>query len=94
MQQEIQIDGKLYQVEQVHSGQYHPYGDTHRVFNILCEDSTEDEIYDLMRVFFNYNVPLKKDWNQRDVVSYFNGCCEITKIEGGWKYDKIEPYTD
>ena len=92
--QEIQIDGRTFKVECVHCGQHHPYGDTHREYNILCEDSTEDEIQELMRVFFNYNVPLKKDWNHHDCMSYFNGYCEITKIDGGFKYDKVEPYDD
>lgn len=93
--EEIQIEDKTLTIECVHTGQYHPYGDTHRVFNIYTKEDVETStILDAMQTLCGYDVPLKKDWNSHDCMSYFRGYCEITKTDFGYKYDKVEPYDD
>lgn len=83
------------EIECVHSGQYHPYGDTHRVFAINTRlQLTDAQILYIMNDKYGYDVPLKKDWNSHDCMSYFRGYCEITKTDFGYKYDKVEPYDD
>lgn len=88
------MNGNIYEVECVHSGQYRPYGDTFRVFNITTNDKDSASILEVMRSLYGYDVPLKKDWNPCDIDCYFNGYCEIEAIDGGFKYTKCEPYTD
>lgn len=92
--EEIQLNGKTYIVECIHGGQYHPYGDTFRVFNIKCDDDDPNNILKIMKIHYGYEVPLKKDWNQHNIFSYFEGYCEVVKTDDGFKYTKCEPYTD
>ena len=91
---EIQMNGFTYRIEWTHSGQYHPYGDTFRVAEIMTTDTNPESILSIMKTLYGYDVPLKKDWNPKDIGDYFAGYCEVDKIAGGWKYTKCEPYTD
>lgn len=94
MKKEFQMNGNTYEVECIHSGQYHPYGDTFRVFEIITSNKDPMSILNVMKEMFGYDVPLKKDWNSHDCYCYFKGYCEISTINGGFKYTKCEPYTD
>jgi len=94
MSKEIQLNGYTYDIECVHSGQYHPYGDTFRVYNIKTNDENKESILDVVKIALGYDVPQKKDWNCGDIDDYFNGYCEVEEIDGGFKYTKCEPYTD
>ena len=94
MKDEFQMNGNVYEVECVHSGQYRPYGDTFRVFNITTKDKDSESVLEVMKSLYGYDVPLKKDWNPGSIDCYFNGYCEIEAIDGGFKYTKCEPYTD
>lgn len=93
---EIQMNGFVYQVEWTHSGQYRPYGDTFRVAEIKTEDTNPQSILELMKTFFKYDVPLKKDWDnkRKTMEEYFAGYCTVEVIPGGFKYTKCEPWTD
>jgi hypothetical protein len=90
---EYQMNGFTFQVRWTHVGQYRPYGDTFRVAEVITDASVED-VLELMKVFFNYNVPLKENWNPNDMGDYFAGYCTVEPITGGYKYTKCEPYTD
>jgi hypothetical protein len=90
---EYQMNGFTFQVEWTHVGQYRPYGDTFRVAEVITDASAED-VLELIKVFFNYNVPLKENWNPNDMGDYFAGYCTVEPITGGYKYTKCEPYTD
>ena len=94
--QEIQMNGFVYEVTWIHSGQYHAYGDTYHVAEIKTADTNPDSILEIMRVFYRENVPLKKDWDnkRKTMEEYFAGYCEVTPIDGGFKYTKCEPYDD
>ena len=93
-EEELQLNGYTYKIQCIHTGQYHPYGDTFRVFNIITDDKDESHILEVMKVTNGYDVPEKKDWNPHQIDSYFRGYCEIEKTDYGWKYTKCEPYTD
>ena len=88
------MNGFTYNVRWIHSGQYHPYGDTFRVAEVITSDKNSDSILVLMQTFMGYDVPLKKDWKPQNPRDYFAGYCEVESIEGGFKYTKCEPYTD
>jgi len=91
---EYQSDGHIYQVECVHNGQYHPYGDTFRVFEVYTDDTDPSNILHVMGVLYGYNVPLLGVFAPKSLGEYFQGYCEIEPIDGGFKYTKCEPYTD
>ena len=91
---EIQMNGFVYEVTWTHVGQYRPYGDFFRVAEIRTKDTNPNSILEIMKTFYGYNVPLKKDWNSDDWDSYFRGWCEVESIPGGFKYTKCEPYDD
>ena len=94
--QEIQMNGFVYEVTWIHSGQYHAYGDTYRVAKIKTKDTNPNSILEIMKIFYRENVPLKKDWdNKRKTMSeYFAGWCTVEAIPEGFKYVKCEPYDD
>lgn len=93
---EIQMNGFVYEVTWVHSGQYHAYGDTYRVATIKTKDTNPNSILEIMKTFYRYNVPLKKDWDSKSktMSEYFAGYCTVESIPGGFKYTKCEPYDD
>ena len=92
--QQIQILGCIYEVEVIHVGQYHPYGDFFRVFNIYTNDTNWENILQVMHILYDYEVPLKKNWDCHNIASYFEGYCEIKPIDEGFQYIKCEPYDD
>lgn len=94
MTQEIQMNGFVYHVIWTHVGQYRRYGDFFRVAIINTNDTNPDSILKIMKLFYDYNVPLKENWNHNDIYEYFKGWCSIESVPGGFKYTKCEPYTD
>ena len=91
---EYQFNGFTFTIDIIHVGQYHPYGDFFRVFDIHTECQDPDIILQVVKDNLRYDVPLKKDWNPHDPDCYFTGYCEVTKIDDGFRYTKCEPYDD
>ena len=77
----------------LHTGQYHPYGDTFRVFKIETTKSAK-EVVQYMKDTYGFDVPNEKDWDVTDPDSYFRGYYTLGKIDGGFIYTKVEPYDD
>ena len=94
---ETQHKGFTFYAEVIHSGQYHPYGDTFRVYKITTTCTDKDIVVDFVKIFLvpdDKDVPEKSNGNYNGPAEYFRGYYTIEKIEGGFKYTKCEPYTD
>ena len=95
---EIQHEGYTFFATVKHSGQYHPYGDTFRVYTIKTNCPNKDIVVDMVKTFLapnDKNVPVKEEWQQlTGPDNYFRGYYTIFKIDGGYEYTKCEPYTD
>lgn len=94
---ETQYKGFTFYATVEHSGQYHPYGDTFRVYKITTNCTDKDIVVDFVKTFLvpsDKDISEKSNWNIDDIYDYFRGYYTIEKIEGGFKYTKCEPYTD
>lgn len=95
---EIQHEGFTFVATVEHTGQYRPYGDTFRVYNIETTCLDKDIVIDMVKTFIapnDKNVPVKEEWSKLEgPVNYFRGYYTIEKTSTGWKYTKCEPFTD
>jgi hypothetical protein len=88
------------EVQHVHSGQYHAYGDSWSVWNITLEDNAEVEREDILNYCFSElskrKVQSHKEWSEHygDASSYFSGYYELTKTGNVYTYKVCSPYTD
>ena len=88
------------EVKHVHSGQYHAYGDSFSVWDIILEDNAEVSEKDILAYCFaelsKRKVQSKAEWSAShgDASSYFSGYYELTRIPQGYRYTKCSPYTD
>lgn len=77
-----------------HVGQYHPYGDTHRICEIeTSKELSEEEILLLVRNCFKLS---KKEFDEKELTAgeYFRGYYTLEKTEYGYLYHAVEPYND
>lgn len=95
---EIQYKGFTFIATVKHAGQYHPYGDFFRVYDINTNCPNKDIVVDMVKTFIapnDKNVPVKEEWTKLSGPdNYFRGYYTIEKTSTGWKYTKCEPYTD
>jgi hypothetical protein len=88
------------EVKHVHSGQYHAYGDSWSVWDIVLEEGTKVSEADMLEYCFaelsKHKVQSKKEWseNHGDAGSYFAGYYELIPTSTGYTYKKCSPYTD
>ena len=79
----------------VHSGQYHPYGDTFRECEIHTNEIIDEK--DILIMVNNGSKLPKEEWKKNHLNSaciYFRGWYTIEKTNYGYKYIGCEPYTD
>lgn len=95
---EIQHKGFTFIATVVHTGQYHPYGDTFRIYDIITNCPNKDIVVDMVKTFIapeDKNVPVKEEWrNLEGPDNYFRGYYELKVEPYGYRYIKCEPYTD
>ncbi len=95
---EIQYKGFTFITNIVHTGQYRPYGDTFRVYDISTNCPDKDIVVDFVKSFIapqDRNIPVKEEWSKLPGPdNYFRGYYTIEKTSTGYRYTKCEPFTD
>lgn len=95
---EVQNQGYIFNPIVIHTGQYHPYGDSFLVIDIKTTCQNKDIVVDTIKTCIcpeHKNTPVKEEWKKMSGPSnYFAGYYTIEKIDNGWRYTKCSPYTD
>lgn len=88
----------------VHCGQYRPYGDYFRVWDIQTDSESRDEVLKYVREnVYSKELPPAGEWSaniryggprSNDPAYYFRGCYFMEEIDGGYRYTVREPYCD
>lgn len=95
---EIQYKGFTFIATVEHTGQYRPYGDTFRIYNINTYCPNKDIVVDMVKTFIapeDKNVPVKEEWRKLEGPdNYFRGYYELKVEPYGYRYIKCKPYTD
>ena len=88
----------------IHNGQYRPYGDTFRVWELKTdEESKEDVLRYIRENVYKADIPTSSEWSANiryggerynDPDYYFRGCYSLEKIDGGYRYTVKEPFCD
>jgi len=90
---------------QTHCGQYKPYGDSFRVWDIKtdCKDKAEVLEYCFTNIY-QCRIPESAEWHKNiryatgeksgDANYYFAGYYELNKTDTGYKFTVCEPFTD
>lgn len=97
MEQEMKI-------KQTHCGQYKPYGDFFREWEIETKLSKEEVLNYCFAELHNRRLPEKTEWLKEirygtgshwgDAGYYFAGWYRFEKIEDGYKFIVCKPYAD
>lgn len=88
----------------IHCGQYTPYGDFFRVWDIQTDGESRDEVLKWVREnVCSKELPPDEEWlpnicpggpRHNDPDYYFRGRYSMEKIHGGYRYIVREPYCD
>ena len=91
-------------VEQIHCGQYKPYGDWFEKWKIITENKNKDDILKYcFENLYKHEVPPHHEWSTNiayghekfdDANYYFRGYYELDKIEDGYIFTICEPFAD
>ena len=91
-------------VKQIHCGQYKPYGDFFRVWEVKTDNENQEEVLNyLFENVYKKRVPSAGEWSANiryggekwnDPSYYFAGCYYLEPIDGGYKFKIREPYCD
>jgi hypothetical protein len=93
----------MIEAKQTHCGQYKPYGDFFRVWNIQTDLPKEDVVKWCFENLYKRILPSAGEfrlnicygapkWN--DPGYYFAGYYSIKEIEGGFEFSVCEPFAD
>ena len=95
---EIQHLSYTFECNCIHSGQYRPYGYTYREYSIETTCRDKDIVVDMVKTILrpeDSNIPIKEEWEKLEGPdNYFRGYYELKVEPYGYRYIKIEPYTD
>lgn len=94
-----------FKAKRTHCGQYRPYGDFFRVWEIETNCEDEEKVLDFcFTELYTRRVPPKAEWSAeirigsgshaRDCGYYFAGYYTLTKIENGYEFKICEPFAD
>lgn len=93
-----------YKAIQTHCGQYRPYGDFFREWEIETIDNNKESVLNYcFENLYKRKVPTEAEWkaaikygNEKfgDAGYYFAGYYKLTQIEKGWKFIICEPFAD
>ena len=88
----------------IHNGQYRPYGDTFRVWELKTDGESKEEVLRYIREnVHKADIPNSSEWSANiryggkryhDPLYYFRGCYSMEKIDGGYRYTVKEPFCD
>lgn len=88
----------------IHCGQYKPYGDFFRVWDIHTDGESRDEVLKWVREnVCSKELPSVAEWRENirygepkfyGPAYYFRGCYSMEIIDGGYRYTVREPYCD
>lgn len=89
----------------IHCGQYKPYDDFFRVWDIQTDGESRDEVLKWVREnVCSEDLPTDEEWSAniryggsrfKDPDYYFRGCYFLDeKVDGGYRYIVKEPYCD
>lgn len=92
------------EIKQIHCGQYKPYGDFFRVWEVKTDNEQKEEVLKfLFENVYKRNVPPEAEWRANiryggekfsDPGYYFAGYYRLDKIDGGYKFTICEPFAD
>lgn len=94
-----------FKAKRTHCGQYRPYGDFFRVWEIETNCEDEEKVLDFcFTELYTRRVPSKAEWSAEirigsgshahDPAYYFAGYYTLTKIENGYEFKICEPFAD
>ncbi len=93
-----------FNAEQTHCGQYKPYGDFVREWNIETDLSEREVLVRCFDELLKRTVPESKEYHREirygtgshsgDASYYFSGYHTLTKTETGYLFRVFEPYAD
>ena len=87
----------------IHSGQYKPYGDFYRVWDITTTDPKEKVLEYCFEELRKRRVPPEAEWRAavryggerwNDSYYYFAGWYRLEPTENGYKFTVCEPWAD
>lgn len=91
-------------VESKHVGQYKPYGDYFRVWDIKTDATKEDVIERCFSEVYKCRIPETSEFHRNirygtgeksgDASYYFSGYYTIEPIDGGFRFTVCEPFAD
>ena len=93
----------MFTATQTHCGQYKPYGDFFRVWEISTDRSKEETVEWCFENLSKRRVPTSAEWHKNiridgeksgDAGYYFAGYYAIEPIESGFKFTICEPFAD
>lgn len=95
---------KTLQTKKTQCGQYRPYDDFFREWEIETELSKEEVLDYCFNELIKRKIPEHAEWSKEikygtgshfsDASYYFHGWYELNKIEGGYKFIQCEPFAD
>ena len=93
----------MIEAKQIHCGQYKPYGDFFRVWNVQTDMTKEEAIKWCFENLYKRIVPPSGEFHANIRYGgpksnapgyYFAGYYSIEEIEGGFKFSICEPFAD
>lgn len=93
----------MIEAKQIHCGQYKPYGDFFRVWNVQTDLAQGEAIEWCFQNLYKRRVPPSGEWHANirygapkssDAGYYFAGYYSVDVIEGGYKFTICEPNAD
>ena len=94
-----------YKANFVHCGQYRPYGDYFRVWEIETEDENAESVLNYcFENLYKRKVPSEAEWRAAirfdtgekagDASYYFAGYHKLERISNGYRFTICEPFAD
>lgn len=94
----------MIEAKQTHCGQYKPYGDSFRIWNVQT-DLPQDEVvkWCFEKLYYGKVLPIHAEWkaniaygapHSSDPGYYFAGYYAIREIDGGFEFKVCEPFCD
>lgn len=83
----------------IHSGQYVPYGDSYKVYELETDMSYDDALAWCKReILSNRYLPSYEEFQKREdemsPYEYFRGFWNFIEFEGKYRFTITKPYTD
>lgn len=93
----------MIEAKQIHCGQYKPYGDFFRVWEVQTDLPEEKATEWCFQNLYKRIVPPSGEWHANiryggpkfsDAEYYFAGYYTMVEIEGGFRFSVCEPFAD